>query len=803
VGPLDGMVVVDITQGAAGPFCTKLLAELGAEVIKVEPPDGDSARREGPFPPAGAHPEASAAFLFRNTGKRGVVADLATAEGRATLSRLVAGADVLVSDLSPGAERRLGLDLAALAAAHPALVLTHVTCYGRTGPYAEAPPAEIVVQALSGFLDLMGSADREPVMAPGNQAAHIGGLAAAVATLAALLDARHGGGGRDIDAAAVDAMLSLIFAPVMTYSYQRATRGRVGPRSVIYGPLTDIHPCRDGYITTAVQTSRQWEALCALLGRPDLLEAIPWGTAREHAGPLAEAIHAWLAPRTRLEAFTAMQEYRLPVGMVLSPEEVLADPQCAARGFFVAVDHPVAGTLRYSGSPFDPAEGFWRTARAPLLGEGPVPGGKDETGAVAGRASTHPSVRHPSPLPLAGLRVLDLTMVWAGPFAGQLLADLGAEVIKVEAVQRVDMIRWGGTADGAHGAARYNAGGSFHSLNRNKRGITLNLGAPAGREALLRLVERSDGLLENYSLRVMDNFGLGYETLHAVNPRLVMVSMPGYGAVGPYRDYVAFGEVLEGMAGMAALAGYPDGPPLRHGVAYLDLVGGYHGALALLAGLHERERTGRGRHIVLSQRDAAVRLIGDLILAAQLAPGGLHRTGNAHPAMAPHGIYPCAQEEWVAVAVDTDDAWRALCRVIGRPESADAEPYRTAAGRVAHRAATDALVAAWTRSRTAREAAAALLAAGVAAAPVNAVDTLFDDPYHRARGTFVAVEHPAVGRRTLLAAPFLLDGARPPVRLPAPDLGQHNEEILGALPGFDAARLRAMAEAAIIGREPL
>ena len=406
--------------------------------------------------------------------------------------------------------------------------------------------------------------------------------------------------------------------------------------------------------------------------------------------------------------------------------------------------------------------------------------------------------------PLTGLRILDLTMVWAGPFGAQLLVDLGAEVIKVEALQRLDMVRWGGTVDGRADARRYNMGGSFHTLNRNKLGITLNLATEDGREALLRLVEQSDGLIENYSRRVMDNFGLGFPVLHQANPRLVMVSMPGYGAVGPYRDYVSFGEVLEGMAGIAALAGYPDGPPLRHGIAYLDPVGGYHGALAMLAGLHERELTGEGRHIVLAQRDAGIRLIGDLILGAQMDPASCDRLGNTHPSRAPHGVYPAqGHPGWLALSAPTDDAWRSLCRMMGRADLAGEAAYTTAAGRVSHRAELDGAVAAWTRARPAREAAALLTQAGVAAAPVNAVDTLFDDPQLAARRAFMEVEHPEAGRRTLLAAPFLLDGERPPVRYPAPNLGQHNEAVLGALPGFDAERLRAMAQAGIIGTEPV
>ena len=827
MAPLAGVLVADITQGAAGPYCTKLLAELGADVVKVEPPAGDRSRRCGPFPGGRPDAEQSAAFLFRNTGKRSVIADLATAQGRAFLAGLAGRAHVLVADLSPAEEGRLGLDLNGLATANPALILTHVTAYGRSGPYADAPADESLIQALSGFMDLLGLPEREPVRAVGAQASYIGGLAAAVATLAALLRARRGGPGCVVDAAAVEALLALLFGPVMAFSYQGVARSRMGNRSHTYGPLTNVYRCRDGFVTIAVETSRQYETLCSLLRRPHLLETIPWAAAR-HADELTGIIQGWLATFTRREAFATMQEYRIPVGMVLTPAEVLADPQCAARRFFVSLDHPAAGRLLYPGSPYDTGD-FWHVARAPLLGEHgaevramagphpPAPSPNPERGrerlpsprigADAERPGARGGGRQPRAGgigPLHGLRILDLTMVWAGPFGAQLLADLGAEVIKIEAVQRLDMARWGATADNRADAHRYNAGGAFHTLNRNKLGVTLNLATEDGREALLRLAERSDGLIENYSRRVMDNFGLGFPVLHAANPRLVMVSMPGYGAVGPYRDYVSFGEVLEGMAGIAALTGYPDGPPLRHGIAYLDPVGGYHGALALLAGLHERERTGLGQHIVLAQRDAGVRLVGELLLAAQMDGCGPVRTGNADPARAPHGVYPAqGHPSWLALSVPSDEAWRALCAVMGRPNLAAVPAYATGAGRTAHRAELDAAVAAWTRTLPARAAAARLAAAGVPAAPVNAVDTLCDDPHLVAREAFVPADHPEAGRRTIMAAPFLLDGQRPPVRFPAPNLGQHNERVLGALPGFDPDRLRAMAAAGIIGDEPL
>ncbi|MFN8557615.1 MAG: CoA transferase [Dehalococcoidia bacterium] len=361
MGPLAGARVLEISRGPAATFAASCWRNW-APMSSSWPAGGHPARGAGPFAGKAPHPEGSAAFLYGHTNKRSVIAELDREDGRARLARLCDQADALVTDLTPADERRLGLDLDALCRAHPALSVTYVTAYGRTGPLADAPADELTVQALSGFMDLHGLPARPPVAAPGNQAAHIAGLAAAVGAAAALLVGRRTGAGRTVDVAAVEAMAALLFGPTMIHTYQGVARTRSGNLSLNYGPLTDAYPCHDGYIAIAVQTSRQWETLCALLERPDLVETVPWGTARETPAPVAEAISAWTRARDRRSAFLAMQEYRLPVGMVLSPEELLDDPQCAERGFFTTVHHPQVGALRYPGSPFDPP-GVWRVER--------------------------------------------------------------------------------------------------------------------------------------------------------------------------------------------------------------------------------------------------------------------------------------------------------------------------------------------------------------------------------------------------------------------------------------------------------
>src|SRR5919109_4203427 len=270
---------------------------------------------------------------------------------------------------------------------------------------------------------------------------------------------------------------------------------------------------------------------------------------------------------------------------------------------------------------------------------------------------------------LRGVRVLDLTHAWAGPFATQLLADYGAEVIKIESCDRPDMLRFSTwPADEARPDA-YNRGGWFQDLGRNKLSLTLDLKRSQGRDLFKRLVAQSDVVIENFSARVMRRLGLEYAVLQTVNRRLIMISMPGYGTVGPYRDFVAFGEMIEPFAGLSELTGYADRAPLRMAVAYPDPVAGFHAALAVLLALRHRRQTGLGQHVHIPHREPITRMLGEVILDYTVNGRVHRRIGNQHRAWAPHGCYPCrAQDSWIAIVVRTDAEWAALCQVLAEPE---------------------------------------------------------------------------------------------------------------------------------------
>lgn len=413
--------------------------------------------------------------------------------------------------------------------------------------------------------------------------------------------------------------------------------------------------------------------------------------------------------------------------------------------------------------------------------------------------------------PLAGIRVLDLGMYWAGPLCGALLADMGADVIKVESPRRPDPLRLqprGLFPGGDPGPDPWNRSGMVNERNRNKRGLSLDLTTPEGRTIFLALVACSDVVTENFSAGVLDRLGLGYEVLSAVNPRIILASLASQGLTGPERDYVSFGPVLEETAGVAALTGYPDADPQTYttGLALPDPLGGSMGASAILSLLIERQRTGRGAHIDLSQREAASMTVGEFLLGYAMNGRVPNPLGNRHPTNAPQGAYPCRAtdmgESWVTISVRDDTGWQRLCTVMGRPDLATNPRYAHAHTRYQLQDEIDVEIARWTRTEDAETITARLQAEGIAAAPVLNAAEMFVHPQYTARDYWELVHHPSAGDYRYRAEPVRLDRAPVHSRRPAPMLGEHTGEILQSLLGLDAAVVCELEARGITGVKP-
>ncbi|WP_281254984.1 CaiB/BaiF CoA transferase family protein [Teichococcus rhizosphaerae] len=406
------------------------------------------------------------------------------------------------------------------------------------------------------------------------------------------------------------------------------------------------------------------------------------------------------------------------------------------------------------------------------------------------------------PLPLAGLRILDLSMGWAGPLCTRQLADLGAEVIKVEACQYPDWWRGVDPRPAFFAERRYERDVRFGILNRNKAGITLDLTTAEGKALLKRLVREVDAVVENYAREVLPKLGLDYAALSAERPGLVMLSMPAFGLEGPWRDARAYGSTLEHASGLPAVSGEAHWPPTTNQLAYGDPIGGLNGAAALLVALLHHRRTGEGQQIDLAQVECLFPLVAPWIIATSATGAPGPRLGNRHPAQVPHGAFPCEGEGWVVVAAQDDAAWQALARTIGRPEWAEDAELAALEGRRAREAELEAALSAWTRRHSPDGAMRALQAAGVAAGAVLWPSALKRDPHLAARGFWQVVDRAFLGPHEQPSAPFREAGGAPyPVRRPAPTLGQDNAAVLGGLLGLGAAELERLAAMRVIGQE--
>jgi crotonobetainyl-CoA:carnitine CoA-transferase CaiB-like acyl-CoA transferase len=775
--PLAGLRVVELATDIAGPYATKLLADGGADVVKVEPETGDPCRRwtssGGAIPPG----RNGVLFEFLNTSKRSVTTP------SIHMRDLVAWADVVVETNGP----ELGVDWSAVAAWNPRASLVSISWFGRTGPWKDRAATEFTVQAWSGATALRGTSDRPPLSAGGRLGEWLSGGYAAIGALAAVTSARRTGHGRHVDVSMLEAT-HLSMAPFATVvaSFGGTPSGRTVE-------IPSIEPAADGFVGFCTITNQQWRDFLVLIERDDLAddaELAHYFTRNERRAEVYAMIHAWTRRHRVAEIVERASVLRIPVAAIGNGETVTAFEQFRTRGVFVPAP---AGGVRQPRPPYRLQRGTVRPfTRAPGLGE------------HAHHAFTPPA---PAPqgdgaaLPFTGLRVIDLTMFWAGPFVAHFLATLGADVIKVESIQRPDGIRFASTQQ--PGAERWwEWCAMFHGMNAGKRGVTLDLSRPRGLELVRALIARSDVVVENFSPRVLDNLGLRYDDLARENPGLVMVRMPAFGLDGPWRDRTGFAQTMEQVSGMAWVTGFADGPPvIPRGPC--DPLAGMHAAFALLVALEHRRRTGQGQLVESTMVEAALNAAAEQTLEWQTYGRLLGRDGNHGPCAVPQNLYACrGVEQWIAIAVATDGQWTALVDVLGRPPWAIARELAGRDGRRAAEARIDAELARVCALSERDALVERLLAAGVPAAPVIHPSELARNPQIRARGFLEAVAHPVTGKHELPGLPMRFSGMTRWYRTPAPTLGEHTAAVLHELLGLDDAELARLRADGTIGDRP-
>ncbi len=761
---LNGTRVLDRTGDIAGPYCTKLLADAGADVVRVEPAGGDPLRRW----------RSGALFAFLNASKRSVT----------EVGDLEVGADLLVTDGPIALER--------LWDANPTLVVVTITPFGADGPWSGRPATEFTLQGSAGSIGHRGWPESEPLAAGGRLGEWITGTYAAVGALAALRAARATGRGEVVDVAMLDCMAATmatfpsVFASFLDWPPIRGTG-----RSV---EVPSIEPTADGYAVFTTNSAQQFQDFCLLIGRPDMMEdadlASAVGRTRRRDEFLA-AVHEHTTRRTTAELLADAALFRIPSGPVLDGSTIPAFDHFVEREVF---------TPDPTGRFLQPRVPYRISGLAPRP-FGPAPA----EGEHAGQVDWDP---HPAPvestserrLPLEGVRVVDCTAWWAGPAATQALALLGADVVKVESVTRPDLMRYT-AAKPASEDGWWEWGPMFHAANAGKRGITLDLGHPKGVDVFERLVATADLLVENYTPRVMDQFGLGWDRLHEVNPELIMVRMPAFGLDGPWRDNTGFAQTMESISGMAWLTGFADGPPvLVRGAC--DPLAGMHAVIAALLALGHRDRHGGGHLVESVMVEAALNAAAEQVIEHSVSGIVLGRNGNRGPGAAPQGLYPCAgSDRWLALAVADDTHWDALRAVLGEPAWADDPRLRTAGGRRAAHDLIDDELRSWTKDRDADELAELLARAGVPAGVVIPAREVVDNPQIRHRGLFEPERHPLTGDHELPTLPFRFSRVPAWLRRPSPSLGEHNHEVLTEL-GLSPDEIAALGERGVIGDRP-
>ncbi|ORW32109.1 acyl-CoA hydratase [Mycobacterium paraense] len=730
-GPLAGLSVVEITKEISGPYAAKLLVDLGAEVTKIEPPGGDPLRCWGPFPRGVPDPEHSGLFQYLNAGKRSA----AFQDAR----ELIAGAHLLIENFPPGTLEGWGFDRDSLGGLNPNLVLLRISAFGQSGPWRDRPATSLTLQAASGWVSARDP-DRPPVQVGARIAEYVAGAYGALGALTALRCASDEV--VQVDVSEFESLLSTLPYPMLMAEKMQSLGLPANARGA---PMLGVVRAADGWVGINCLTGQHWLDVCAMLGLPEFGEQqIPimlGGPERAEFYARAEPV---LAEQTVAEIVDLSQALRIPATPVNDGATVLECPQYAKREFFIT------GEFQRPGAPF-------------RLAKGPA--------AQHHRAS----VRTTRALPFAELKVLDLTTFWAGAYLTCYLGAFGADIVKVESVQRPDGFRYSG-AFPFEGDDWYERSGLWQATNLNKKDLTLDLTSRRGREIVRRLAAQADVVVENFSPRVVEQFGLGYESLVALKPDVIMIRMPGFGLQGPWRDYVGWALNFEQTAGMSAVTGYPDGPPCNpQGPA--DPVVGVHAGVALLAALEHRSRTGEGQLIEIAQIEVAAAVTAEPVIEYSMNGVVQSREGNRRRGYL-QGVYP----------TNEDGAWVALS-LPGDPD-VDHDAF-------------DEMVAAWTRTQAPDAIVGALAAQGIPAERVVTGERMYEIAQLDARAFYQELAHPVTGSHRYPGWPLrMAPGPARPHRSPAPMLGQHNDEILRGL-GLSADELATLRAERVIGERPL
>jgi crotonobetainyl-CoA:carnitine CoA-transferase CaiB-like acyl-CoA transferase len=788
VRALAGIDVLDLSYDIAGQFCGRLFADNGARVSLFEPPEGSPTRRIGPFVNRTDRDRDSCLFWHLNLGKRSISIDLEGEDDVNSLRAWSRAVDVIVVDSQAILDRLLADD--ALTA-----VICCITPFGRG---ADWRGSEMVYQAVSGCMFENGRPDLPPLYGVGHRASYAAGTIGYVECLALLYE---GCGRREvIDVSIAETAASMNFCRATQYSYNKTIEDRAArttPRAIVR--------CADGWATVFIYDHR-WRQSCMALGLDDLMDDPRFTTEVDRLAnweAFTAELQAHLRHRRVDDVLDAGQREKAVVARGMKPSELRDDTQLLARSYWDAtIAHPEE--LPRLGPMFR----FSVTAQVP--GSGSPTLHAHAAAPEQHRSATATNHTAQSRLPLSGVIVLDLTTAWSGPMTTRILAALGADVLKVEGPGRID--DWRGPINGGlpsrypggdAGVRPYNRCFQFNTQNHDKRVLALDLKTDEGLAIARSLAAKANVLIANFSAGTLERMGLGWTEVQAINPRLIQVEMPAYGTGGPITHHVALGPSMEFMNGMAMLIGYGDGAPVTTGPAYMDPVGGFNAAAAVLTALVAQKRLDIGQYVEVAQREASMHWIGEEIIHAIATQTDRTGSGSRLSGVVPHDAFPClGRDEWVVIAAHSDAEFASLCTVMGRPDLARDPLFTRLGARAEREDELYALIAAWTATRGKHEVAICLQAHGVHAAPVCHARDLAESTYLRTRGFLQTVSHPEAGVHTYQGLPLHIDSRDLSMRSPAPCFGRDTDEILSEKLGLTSERLRELRSRGIITEEP-
>ena len=789
--PLSGLRVIDLTDGKA-EMCGRYLADLGAEVIMVEPPGGARSRSLPPF--AGQH---SLYFATHNANKRSVVLDLHADGDKQRFLDLVASSDIVVDSAKPGAMGELGLGPETLRARRQDLIVLSISDFGQTGPYRDYRGSNAVFYALGGVLARSGIDGNRPLLPPGDLALESTAIQATWVALLAYWRKLKTGAGNTMDFSLFEAMAQILDPGLgVTGS---AAAGRSASEMAPYGRppkgfLYPIFPCADGHVRICILNPRQWQGMCGWLGDDHPFTDPEYGNINKRFKVIKEInvlIAKLFADKNGEELVQEGQRRGIPIAAVSTPQQVLSNAHFNARGAFSDVE--VDGVTGKVPAGYVEVDGERMGIRhpAPELGA--------DTEAVLSSLSPRPvaSAAGADGPPLAGLRVLDLGVIVAGAEAGRLFADQGADVIKVENSAFPDGLR---QTNGKVAISQ-----SFSQGSRNKRSLGLNLRDPQGIAIFKDLARDADVVLSNFKPGTMESLGIGYDTLSELNPGIVLLESSALGNTGPLAKSMGYGPLVRASSGLTGLWCYPEqaGSYSDSITIFPDHFAARVADTAILAALIRRERTGRGGKVVISQAESILTALSTPILRESLEPGSLRPLGNELEFDAPGGVFPCAGDDmWCVIELRGDADWQQLCRVMNRDDLAQSERYASAAGRIEHRETIEAAVGEWTATREAEEVMAALQSVGIAAGQMLRISDFDSNSHLQERGFFRYFDQPGFPVRLQTEnGPVSVSEFPDPEIKPAPLQGQHTREIARQLLRLSEAEIDALIEQGVL--EPM